>query len=175
MKMKRPLPASRVITVCAATLAVAVGFDLHATAIREQAPFAAPSAPLPVSPSEVLSKYCVTCHNSRLKTAGLMLDTLDVEHVAGNEEVWEKVATKLRTHDMPPRDRRSQTPSGRRYVQDLEIPGPGRANERRPAIRIAGRRPHPVPLPARRRVHHQSSAQTAGVRLHHRHGRAASD
>jgi Protein of unknown function (DUF1592)/Protein of unknown function (DUF1588)/Protein of unknown function (DUF1587)/Protein of unknown function (DUF1585)/Protein of unknown function (DUF1595) len=31
-----------------------------------------------------------------------MLDTLDVEHVAGHEEVWEKVAAKLRTHEMPP-------------------------------------------------------------------------
>jgi hypothetical protein len=27
---------------------------------------------------EVITKYCVTCHNQRLKTAGLMLDTLDV-------------------------------------------------------------------------------------------------
>ena len=55
-----------------------------------------------VSPNEVLGKYCVSCHNSRLKTAGLNLETLDVEHVAGNEEAWEKVATKLRTHEMPP-------------------------------------------------------------------------
>src|SRR5437870_675757 len=103
--MKLPSPASRVITAYAAALVVGVGLDLHAS--REQAPVAA--KPILDGPAEagghvgdVLGKYCVTCHNSRLKTAGLMLDTLDVEHVAGHEEVWEKVATKLRTHEMPP-------------------------------------------------------------------------
>ena len=94
-------PASKVITACAAALVVGVGLNLHAA--RRPAPMAAPpAAAATVSPSDVLGKYCVTCHNSRLKTAGLTLDTLDVEHVAGNEEAWEKVASKLRTHEMPP-------------------------------------------------------------------------
>jgi mono/diheme cytochrome c family protein len=96
-------PTSRVIIAYAAALVVAVGLDLHAA--RQQAPIAAQPAPSPraaESPSEALRTYCVTCHNSRLKTAGLMLDALDVEHVAGHEDVWEKVATKLRTHEMPP-------------------------------------------------------------------------
>jgi hypothetical protein len=39
---------------------------------------------------------CVTCHNARLKTAGLVLDQVDVDRVGANREVWEKVA-KLRT------------------------------------------------------------------------------
>jgi uncharacterized protein DUF1592/uncharacterized protein DUF1588/uncharacterized protein DUF1585/uncharacterized protein DUF1595/uncharacterized protein DUF1587/cytochrome c len=50
----------------------------------------------------VLDRYCVTCHNTRLKTAGLQLDTLDVEHVGASTETWEKVARKLRTREMPP-------------------------------------------------------------------------
>src|SRR5262245_48885155 len=50
----------------------------------------------------VLDKYCVTCHNERLKTAGLMLDSMDVERIGGWAEVWEKVARKLRTQEMPP-------------------------------------------------------------------------
>ena len=29
----------------------------------------------------VLAKYCVTCHNQRVKTAGLALDTLDLADV----------------------------------------------------------------------------------------------
>jgi len=49
-----------------------------------------------------LQKYCVTCHNERLKTAGLTLDSLDVEHAADRPEIWEKVAHKLRAHEMPP-------------------------------------------------------------------------
>ena len=31
---------------------------------------------------QTLNRYCVTCHNSRLKTARLELDSLDVSHVA---------------------------------------------------------------------------------------------
>src|ERR1700676_3010435 len=50
----------------------------------------------------LLDRYCVTCHNEKLKTAGLMLDKMDVEHVTVNPEVWEKVIRKLRTSPMPP-------------------------------------------------------------------------
>jgi Protein of unknown function (DUF1592)/Protein of unknown function (DUF1588)/Protein of unknown function (DUF1587)/Protein of unknown function (DUF1585)/Protein of unknown function (DUF1595)/Planctomycete cytochrome C len=57
---------------------------------------AAPSA------RSALNKYCVTCHNERLKTAGVTLDSLDVERAADRPELWEKVAHKLRAHEMPP-------------------------------------------------------------------------
>jgi uncharacterized protein DUF1592/uncharacterized protein DUF1588/uncharacterized protein DUF1587/uncharacterized protein DUF1585/uncharacterized protein DUF1595/cytochrome c len=50
----------------------------------------------------VLDRYCVTCHNGRLKTAGLQLDALDLDRVGGDAETWEKVARKLRTREMPP-------------------------------------------------------------------------
>ena len=50
----------------------------------------------------LLDTYCVTCHNQRLKTAGLMLDTLDVDHVSVSPEIWEKVISKLRARAMPP-------------------------------------------------------------------------
>src|SRR5262250_1948411 len=49
-----------------------------------------------------LDQYCVTCHNERSKTAGLMLDKLDLEHIGDNAETWEKVVVKLRTGMMPP-------------------------------------------------------------------------
>ena len=49
-----------------------------------------------------INKYCVTCHNTKLKTAGLLLDTLDVQHVGDHAELWEKVARKFRTGEMPP-------------------------------------------------------------------------
>jgi mono/diheme cytochrome c family protein len=54
----------------------------------------------PVRP--LLDQYCVTCHNQRLKTAGLLLDGLDGTHVEDSPEVWEKVTRKLRTREMPP-------------------------------------------------------------------------
>ncbi len=50
----------------------------------------------------LLNRYCVTCHNEKLKTAGLTLDKMDVEKVPENAEVWEKVIRKLRTGAMPP-------------------------------------------------------------------------
>lgn len=50
----------------------------------------------------MLDKYCVTCHNQRMKTGGLMLDTLNLDKVADNAETWEKVLRKLRGGMMPP-------------------------------------------------------------------------
>ena len=49
-----------------------------------------------------LDKYCVACHNDRLKTADLTLQGADVDLVGVHPDVWEKVARKLRTHEMPP-------------------------------------------------------------------------
>jgi len=50
----------------------------------------------------LLDKYCVTCHNARLRTAGLMLDTAELKDVSGSAEIWEKVVRKLRADAMPP-------------------------------------------------------------------------
>src|SRR5262245_9391438 len=49
-----------------------------------------------------IEQYCVTCHNQRLKTGGLALDTLDIATVGDHAETWEKVVLKLRVGAMPP-------------------------------------------------------------------------
>src|SRR6185312_7650429 len=49
-----------------------------------------------------LTKYCVTCHNSKTKVGGLTLDTADLTSVPAHAEMWEKVIKKLRTGAMPP-------------------------------------------------------------------------
>jgi hypothetical protein len=55
------------------------------------------------SPQHALvNQYCVTCHNEKAKTAGLMLDKLDIDHAAEHAEAWEKVIRKLRGGMMPP-------------------------------------------------------------------------
>jgi hypothetical protein len=54
------------------------------------------------APRAVLDTYCVTCHNEKLHTAGLALDTLDVTKPSANAEVWERVIEKLRAGSMPP-------------------------------------------------------------------------
>jgi len=55
-----------------------------------------------ISPRAMFDKYCVTCHNQKLKTAGLMLDKLDPANVAGDAERWEKVVARLKAGSMPP-------------------------------------------------------------------------
>src|SRR5712691_3370634 len=64
-----------------------------------------PSTAATATPAEyraVLNRYCVTCHNEKLKTADLMLDKIDLQNVLASAEVWEKVIRKLRGNAMPP-------------------------------------------------------------------------
>jgi hypothetical protein len=86
--------------------------------------------------SELLTRYCVTCHNDTVKAGRLTLSHADVSHVADNPELWEKVAWKVRIGAMP------KVPAPRpdkgtldRFVSDLETaldraasasPDPGR-------------------------------------------------
>ena len=69
---------------------------------------AAGQEPASPAPSDVtvhrslLNRYCVTCHNERLRTAELTLDTADISRVPEGSEIWEKVVRKLRTEAMPP-------------------------------------------------------------------------
>jgi len=94
--------------------------------------------PQAVSPQRALmDKYCVTCHNEKARTAGLLLDKVDVEHVPDGAETWEKVIRKLRGGMMPPQGM-PRPDEGAKYafVNYLEIsldraaaakPNPGRA------------------------------------------------
>ena len=88
--------------------------------------------------SKLVGTYCVGCHNDRLKTGGLSLQNPDLSTVPDHPDVWEKVARKLRSGEMPPSNVRSrpdaQTAAG--FVSYLEStldraaiahPNPGRA------------------------------------------------
>jgi cytochrome c5 len=89
----------------------------------------------------LLDRYCVTCHNERLKTAGLMLDKVDLARVDAHREVLEKVAGKLRSGQMPPADRPRPDPVAiAAFVAGLEAeldrvaaaaPDPGRVASHR--------------------------------------------
>jgi hypothetical protein len=50
----------------------------------------------------VLDKYCVSCHNERLKTANLRLDKLNLAGLGDQAAEAEKVVRKLRAGMMPP-------------------------------------------------------------------------
>jgi mono/diheme cytochrome c family protein len=50
----------------------------------------------------VVTKYCVTCHNDRTRTADLSLEHLDVSDAPKSAATWEKVIRKVRAGMMPP-------------------------------------------------------------------------
>jgi len=66
-----------------------------------QAP-AASGAAAATPARELVTKYCITCHNERVKTANLLLDKVDAGEVFNSAETWEKVIVKLRARAMPP-------------------------------------------------------------------------
>ena len=110
MTTRRDVPALG--RVRAAVLATASGCLLAAapaTAAEGEANAASVEA--------TLNRYCVTCHNDRivsgrgtapsmlvsqLRTAGLALDALDVDHVGEDSDAWERVIRKLEARTMPP-------------------------------------------------------------------------
>ena len=60
------------------------------------------SVAAPGNPRAVVDRYCVSCHNQRVKTSDLALDGVDLTNPGANGEIWEGVVRKLRTRSMPP-------------------------------------------------------------------------
>lgn len=75
------------LAVCVAALAAAM------PVCRAQSP---PSA------RAVVEQYCIACHNGQAQVAGLALDPAQMDRIGDHPDVWEKVARKLRTREMPP-------------------------------------------------------------------------
>src|SRR5262245_28193073 len=59
----------------------------------------------------LIDQYCVGCHNSRTKTANLMLDQLDLTHLSAHADIGEKIVRKLRAGLMPPTNARRPDPA----------------------------------------------------------------
>src|SRR5262245_14155982 len=75
------------------------------TAPRPASAIAKPANASAAPAREFLDKYCVTCHNQRMRTADLALDSLALDRVGDAAESWEEVVRKLRTRAMPPSGR----------------------------------------------------------------------
>jgi hypothetical protein len=84
----------------------------------------------------MLDRYCVSCHNQKVKTAGLSLDLIDATAPGAEAETWEKVVRKVRTGTMPPPNMPQPSQDDRRsFLTSLEAsldaasvarPNPGR-------------------------------------------------
>lgn len=92
--------APSLVAFVALMVAVSATASSRATVVAAQAPAAQSSAP--IAPRALLDTYCVTCHNQRTKTAGLMFDTMDLAQLPDHGDVWEKTVRKLRGGMMPP-------------------------------------------------------------------------
>ena len=109
MGCKTPFPRLRWRLCMGERRAVAVAIGAGCVLAAGPPALAAPAQPERLAPTEtgeVLQRYCVTCHNERLRTADLALDTVDPSRPAANPEVWERVIAKLRAGSMPPPGRR---------------------------------------------------------------------
>ena len=113
---------------------------MASSSLRAASPSQEPAASAPPTSHfrEVFQRYCFTCHNERLRTAGLALDSLDVTDPAANSDVWERVIAKLRAGSMPPLGRpRPDAATYHTIASGLEVaidrawaanPNPGRSN-----------------------------------------------
>lgn len=61
------------------------------------------SSPAATNPNQALvNRYCVGCHNQKLRTAKLAFDTMDLGHPEKDPVIWERAIRKLRGGMMPP-------------------------------------------------------------------------
>jgi hypothetical protein len=65
---------------------------------------------------EFTKQYCITCHNARLKTGGLVLESRDFDHPSADADVWEKVIRKVQVGMMPPGGAPQPDPATRRAL-----------------------------------------------------------
>ena len=124
--MTHPFTFGKVLTLGSAGLAATLALGLQVETSAEQpvrrptagssSPSAASAVAPPSSHRRLLDRYCVTCHNERLKTAGLRLDQIDVSRPDVEPEVWEKVVRKLHTGIMPPANMPQPSEADRRAL-----------------------------------------------------------
>jgi len=96
-------------------ITVANSGSLQAAAAQQPAtPSATASSATADSRRALLDRYCVTCHNDKMKTAGsvpVSLQTLDTANAPAGADVWETVIRKVRTGAMPPLGRPRPDPA----------------------------------------------------------------
>src|SRR5690348_4744455 len=73
-----------------------------ACAATSQQPTSGPASTSDATPRALIDKYCIGCHNERLKVGGLALNNIASQSIGQNTAVWEKVVRKLLARYMPP-------------------------------------------------------------------------
>jgi mono/diheme cytochrome c family protein len=111
--MRNQRPTFSYLKFLGSAIAVAVaawGADTSSPpSVSKQAPThavtASPAHPASTAPFDeraFLKQNCQTCHNAKLQTAGLALDTVDLGDIPASGETLEKVIRKVWSGTMPP-------------------------------------------------------------------------
>jgi hypothetical protein len=103
--VRRPSAAFALRATAPGLVAAALWLSVCGWSALSASSQATPAAVSAVSTADVratIDKYCVTCHNQRLKTGNLALDAAELTNVAAHADVWEKVIRKVRAGMMPP-------------------------------------------------------------------------
>ena len=95
------LQEMRVTTFVVAVFLFLLSAGASASAQPGKSPFVTPSA-ASLTAGELVAKYCVNCHNERVRSGGLALDSLDASRPGDQPDVWERVVEKLHAGSMPP-------------------------------------------------------------------------
>jgi Protein of unknown function (DUF1592)/Protein of unknown function (DUF1588)/Protein of unknown function (DUF1587)/Protein of unknown function (DUF1585)/Protein of unknown function (DUF1595) len=112
---------------------------LTAALVASFVPAAAHAQTAPVDYTGVVAKYCVSCHNERTKTAGLMLDKANLADPSATADIWEKAIRKMRVGMMPPQnaphpDAQTQTSLIAYLTTALDRAGTAKPNPGRPLV-----------------------------------------
>ena len=94
------------VAVASATASGLAHFYSERVAAQEVSALPGPAQAQPASVSSahrvVLDRYCVGCHNDKVRSGGLSLREASLDRLGQNAEVWEKVLAKLQARAMPP-------------------------------------------------------------------------
>ena len=85
-----------ILSTAVLALLIASSSALHTEAVAQTGATAGSSQ------QAMLTTYCYTCHNTKVKVGGLALQGLDIQAAGADAEIWEKAMRKLRGRLMPP-------------------------------------------------------------------------
>jgi mono/diheme cytochrome c family protein len=94
----------RSIILCAVLALITVSQAVPQTRIAAQTPVQTNASAANSSEQyrTMVTTYCAGCHSSQAKMGGLALDTLSLDAVGKDAQIWEKAVRKLRGRLMPP-------------------------------------------------------------------------
>jgi mono/diheme cytochrome c family protein len=111
-RLAPPLLVTGLLFCTALTLRVGLASGPEDSGIQQAA---TPSTAQP-DYNALIDKYCVECHNARLKRGSLNLVGFDIAKIGEHPEIGEKMIRKLRTGLMPPKDTLQPNPATRMAI-----------------------------------------------------------